>query len=175
MCGLIYFFHAHFLRFRTVGTEGQGGRSPPPPKKKLRQISKAYFNRGEGTNYFHHITTCPLGFSYVPTALWSILFCDVNMQRSSELYQFFTESENGFWEQQLVKKNQLSWKVFASLATAIHVSQIMNLCSKSFLSKWLTTTWIFFSFYLQISVCTYLYLKIYFILQISIEIKYYFL
>ena len=34
-----------------------------------------------------------------------LLFCDVNMQRSSEFYPFFIESENGFQEQQPGKKS----------------------------------------------------------------------
>ena len=90
MCGLVYFFPCSFSpsQGRRNRGRGQGGRTTPTLALKAEGWV--------GTDYACHITTCPLEFHTFLMPCGIILFCDVNMQRSSELYQFFTESENGF-------------------------------------------------------------------------------
>ena len=76
MCGLIYFFHAHFLRFRTVGTEGQGGRSPPPKKKTSADQQSLFQPRGGNKLFSPHYYLPPRIFirSYCPV-VHLVLWC----------------------------------------------------------------------------------------------------
>ena len=54
----------------------QGGRRPRPRKILADQLT--LFKKGRVADYGHHITTCPPGFSDLPTALGWVLHNQCN-------------------------------------------------------------------------------------------------
>ena len=65
--------------------------------KSFSRSLKQFFLTASQNNFGNKIPLC--SFSSSPLVLW----CQ-HMQQSSEFYSFFTESENGFREQQWLKK-----------------------------------------------------------------------
>ena len=139
MCGPIYFFHAHFLRLRAVGTGGQGGRSPPDFGWSVKPIPTEGREGNRLCPPHHYLPPRIFILCYCPEVSSCFVMSTCNNHPSST--SFSLNQKMGFENSNWWKKNQLSWKVFASLTTALHVSQIMSVCSKSlhFFSMWLTT------------------------------------